>query len=74
MTSDSKAPRPGLAGEEPDQRGLSWHRYEPQRRTNEPHGPCPRCGGLGDAHYLTCPLLRLTYPVSQLPDEDEPPL
>ena len=22
-------------------------------------GPCPRCTGLGDAHYLTCPTLRL---------------
>ena len=22
-------------------------------------GPCPRCTGLGDAHYLTCPVLRL---------------
>ena len=24
-----------------------------------PRGPCRRCGGQGDAHYLTCPLLRL---------------
>jgi len=22
-------------------------------------GPCPRCTGMGDAHYLTCPTLRL---------------
>lgn len=21
--------------------------------------PCKRCGGYGDAHYLTCPRLRL---------------
>jgi hypothetical protein len=21
--------------------------------------PCPKCTGYGDAHYLTCPLLRL---------------
>jgi len=23
--------------------------------------PCPRCTGLGDAHYLTCPTLRLPW-------------
>ncbi len=24
--------------------------------------PCPRCTGMGDAHYLTCPALRLPVP------------
>ena len=24
--------------------------------------PCPRCTGYGDAHYLTCPTLRLRIP------------
>ena len=25
--------------------------------------PCPRCTGYGDAHYLTCPTLRLEHVV-----------
>ncbi len=25
-------------------------------------GPCPRCTGMGDAHYLTCPALRHERP------------
>jgi anti-sigma regulatory factor (Ser/Thr protein kinase) len=29
------------------------------RDAANPSGPCKRCGGLGDAHYLTCPLLQL---------------
>ena len=27
--------------------------------------PCLRCTGYGDAHYLTCPTLRLTVPPAQ---------
>ena len=33
--------------------------------TNERHRPCRRCGALGPAHKLTCPLL-------QLPGKPEP--
>jgi hypothetical protein len=64
VTSDGETTRPGLAGEGPDRPAAPSRRYRPQRRTNEPHGPCRYCGGLGDAHKLTCRLLRL-------PDEDE---
>jgi anti-sigma regulatory factor (Ser/Thr protein kinase) len=49
------APRPAA---EPDQPRASWQQYEPERATDEPPGPCKRCGLLGGAHYLTCPLLR----------------
>ncbi len=28
--------------------------------------PCPRCTGLGDAHYLTCPTLRLPAWLAEL--------
>ena len=67
MSSYGETPRPGLAGADPDRSGVPSRRYKPQRRTNEPHGPCGYCGGLGDAHKLTCRLLRL-----QGKDEDEP--
>jgi len=29
--------------------------------------PCPRCTGLGDAHYLTCPTLRYVIAPPELP-------
>jgi anti-sigma regulatory factor (Ser/Thr protein kinase) len=34
--------------------------------TDNPRGPCKRCGALSGTHFLTCPLLRL-------PDQPEPP-
>jgi anti-sigma regulatory factor (Ser/Thr protein kinase) len=55
MTSDKEDPHPDPQDEDLHQPS----RYEPQRRTNESHGPCKRCGGRGDAHFLWCPLLKL---------------
>jgi len=48
MTSDRETSRPDPPDDDPG-----------QARADEPHGPCRRCGGLGGAHYLTCPLLQL---------------
>ncbi len=31
----------------------------PAPKPNVLPAPCPRCTGPGDAHYLTCPTLRL---------------
>ena len=36
----------------------------------QPQAPCPKCTGRGDAHYLTCPTLRLRRPVSLLEASD----
>jgi hypothetical protein len=59
MASDGQTtyPRPPGARTGP---GAWLARDGARDSTYNTHRPCKRCGGLGDAHYLTCPLLRLS--------------